>query len=124
MNYACGCKVQDGVSVCPKHGKTANVLSNGSSIQAHEVKYGLSPAAAQTSRIKTVQVTIGQAFDGGPLVTIHDSLCGNDSDHRPEQLRAIAAMLIKIAADAEAHHKNSLTQKPKHRKKKLKAYDV
>lgn len=122
MNYTCGCTVQEGVAACPKHGQAPNVLSEGSSILTDQVKYGEGPKVPQTPRDKTVQVILAQAYDQKPLVIMHDSPCGNGTEHRPEQLRSIASMLVKIAGDAEAHHADNLTKKLNERKWKLTTY--
>jgi hypothetical protein len=53
---------------------------------------------------KQISVTLGRTYDDKPLATIHDSPCGDDSDLRPGQLREIAALLIKIADDADLYY--------------------
>lgn len=48
--------------------------------------------------------TLTSTFDGAPLAVV-DNLPGGYAELRPAQLRALAAALLGIAADCEAHHR-------------------
>ena len=47
-----------------------------------------------------LRVRLGRARDGGPLATV-EGLPGDGAALRPHELRDLAALLVRIAADAE-----------------------
>ncbi len=47
-----------------------------------------------------LRVRLGRARDGGPLATV-EGLPGDGAELRPRDLRDLAALLVRIAADAE-----------------------
>jgi hypothetical protein len=49
----------------------------------------------------TLQATLSRTRAGEPLATV-DGLPGGSADLTPAELRALAAALVKIAADCEA----------------------
>jgi len=51
--------------------------------------------------MSTLNVTLCQTHDRKPLASI-DGLPGNGAEFTPAQARALAAALLRIAADAEA----------------------
>jgi hypothetical protein len=51
--------------------------------------------------MSTIKVTYTRTFDNRPLVRI-DGGCFNDVERTPDQLREMAAMLLKVADAGEA----------------------
>jgi hypothetical protein len=47
-----------------------------------------------------LRVRLGRARDGGPLATV-EGLPGDGAELRPAELRGLADLLVRIAADAE-----------------------
>lgn len=47
-----------------------------------------------------LRVRLGRASDGGPLATV-EGLPGDGAELRPHELRDLAALLVRVAADAE-----------------------
>lgn len=124
MKYSCGCEAAgDNAPLhCPVHGSALQQLKDGSSVLTDQATYGNSSSTKVIS--KTIRVRFSTSYDERPLASIEDSLCGNDSQHYPEQLRAIASLLLKIAADVEAYHTVNQKMKPKHRSPKHMTYTV
>lgn len=52
--------------------------------------------------MRDLNVTMTRAYDGGPLAVIDDGLPGNGAELRPQQLRALAAALERLASEVEA----------------------
>jgi len=58
--------------------------------------------------------TLTRTHDGAPLAVV-DNLPGGYAELRPAQLRALAAALLAIAGDCEAHHRRGKRAAPAHK---------
>jgi len=66
--------------------------------------------------IATIEVTFCRTADDHPLVLVHEPpLSYRDADRTPQQLRAIAATLLKIANDAEEEYGSQQLRKRSYR---------
>jgi hypothetical protein len=64
----------------------------------------------------SIDVTLCRTHDDKPLVVVHDSpLNSLDLDLTPEQLRAIASALLKIANEAEQEYGSQMVRKRSYR---------
>ena len=57
-------------------------------------------------------VTFTRTFDRKPLAVVHN-LPGDDAEMQPDQLRGLAAVLVRAASDCEAHHAE-VSQRTRH----------
>lgn len=61
---------------------------------------------------RLIEATLTKTFNNKPLVVISDTLLGGDAARTPEQLRALADVLQKMASDVETAHPGKPTDRP------------